>query len=272
MIYGKTDTFDVERMIDMLQALEKFVAVKDEGDGTAYKKDGVRGNVYVGKAGEATGTKKVVVADAEGVVGLVQSVTTSTESMSNNQSPKTNQEGESAVPPSPKKKVVRAAFSFFFSDEGELFRVFVLDEVCGGIDALSRDAVRELVFRLGVRDQIPGIFKSLAPKLSDKDRSVVDSTIKLVSFFVGGDISNPTGTLSATDRFRADRLQVLISDQVKSASSREALRDSVRELVGLVSEFGPAMRTFGLQIVSRLVEKSTARLLRFSSNAIFGIQ
>ena len=29
--------FDADRMIDLLQALEKFVAVKDYGDGSAFK-------------------------------------------------------------------------------------------------------------------------------------------------------------------------------------------------------------------------------------------
>ena len=43
MVYGKANSFDVVRMIDMLQALEKFVSVKDLGDGTAFKKDGMRG-------------------------------------------------------------------------------------------------------------------------------------------------------------------------------------------------------------------------------------
>ena len=33
MIYGKSDTLDMDRIIDMLQAFEKFVAVKDDGDG-----------------------------------------------------------------------------------------------------------------------------------------------------------------------------------------------------------------------------------------------
>ena len=33
MIYGKSDTLDMDRIIDMLQAFEKFVAVKDNGDG-----------------------------------------------------------------------------------------------------------------------------------------------------------------------------------------------------------------------------------------------
>ena len=57
MVYGKSQTFDVERLVDLLQALEKFVAVRDTGDGTAYKVDGVRGGVYVGQAGDARGTK-----------------------------------------------------------------------------------------------------------------------------------------------------------------------------------------------------------------------
>ena len=36
-VYGKGETMDVDRMIDMLQALEKFVAVKDFNDGSAFK-------------------------------------------------------------------------------------------------------------------------------------------------------------------------------------------------------------------------------------------
>jgi hypothetical protein len=43
MVYGRGNSFDVIRMIDMLQALEKFVAVKDLGDGTAFKVGGMRG-------------------------------------------------------------------------------------------------------------------------------------------------------------------------------------------------------------------------------------
>jgi aarF domain-containing kinase len=37
MVYGKYQTFDVDRLIDMLQAFEKFVAVKEFGDGSAFK-------------------------------------------------------------------------------------------------------------------------------------------------------------------------------------------------------------------------------------------
>ena len=55
MVYGKTGTFDSERMIDMLTALEKFVSVKDYGDGTAFKVDGVRGETALGEAGALRG-------------------------------------------------------------------------------------------------------------------------------------------------------------------------------------------------------------------------
>merc|ERR1719182_849539 len=63
MVFGSGeagDSFDADRMIDLLQALEKFVAVRDTGDGTAFKVDGVRGGVVVGQAGDSLGTKALV--------------------------------------------------------------------------------------------------------------------------------------------------------------------------------------------------------------------
>jgi hypothetical protein len=94
----------------MLQAFEKFVAVRDSGDGTAFKVrtfhsrdyrflsainssdfpkrilflsypdlllievDGMRGNVYVGKAGDSRGTKTVVINEDENVTGGPDSI------------------------------------------------------------------------------------------------------------------------------------------------------------------------------------------------------
>ena len=57
MVYGSSQSFDVDRMIDLLQALEKFVAVRDTGDGSAFKVDGMRGGVAVGAAGDMRGTR-----------------------------------------------------------------------------------------------------------------------------------------------------------------------------------------------------------------------
>jgi len=59
MVYGRDGYFDAEKVIDLLQALEKFSAVRDGGDGSAFKVDGYRGGVYVGKAGDVSGSQEV---------------------------------------------------------------------------------------------------------------------------------------------------------------------------------------------------------------------
>lgn len=176
-MYGKQKAFDVERMIDMLQALEKFVAVKDYGDGSAFKVDGVRGDVYVGTAGEALGTKKVLVNNDDMISGLVQRRKDPGSSTTTNTNVKKD------------KSAARDALKFFFDDDGAVFREFVLgkiiiitntffantntttdtiDEVCNGVDAISRDAARELFVRLNIRGNlVPPLFRALAPKLTE---------------------------------------------------------------------------------------------------------
>jgi hypothetical protein len=57
MVYGKEGVFDAERLIYLLQALEKFVAVKEKGDGSAYKVGGKRGGVEMGTAGDFAGSR-----------------------------------------------------------------------------------------------------------------------------------------------------------------------------------------------------------------------
>merc|ERR1712032_692656 len=65
MVYGREGFFDAEKLIDLLQALEKFTAVKDDGDGSAFKVDGVRGSKVVGVAGDFVGSQKVDLSDRE---------------------------------------------------------------------------------------------------------------------------------------------------------------------------------------------------------------
>merc|ERR1719324_756087 len=123
MVYGEGKTFDVDRVIDLLQALEKFVAVRDTGDGTAYKVDGVRGGVYVGQAGDVRGTNRLD-ADgdakarsaldayrAEGVVGVTEGFSDVGLAPAPAPSPPT-----AAPPPA------QSALGFFFSDDGQVFR------------------------------------------------------------------------------------------------------------------------------------------------------
>jgi len=108
-VYGKSGVFDAERLIDLLQALEKFVAVKDKGDGAAFKVDGLRGGMDLGTGGDFVGTKAVAASAANS--GAV-------------------------LPPPPQQQqqqgssdAARDALRFLFSDEGDFFREFILDEV-----------------------------------------------------------------------------------------------------------------------------------------------
>ena len=65
MVYGREGRFDAERLIDLLQALEKFKAVRDEGDGSAFKVDGYRGGRFVGSAGDFRGSQAVDTSDRD---------------------------------------------------------------------------------------------------------------------------------------------------------------------------------------------------------------
>ena len=78
--------------------------------------------MYVGRGGDSVGTKRVE------AVSLATSPASSRMSTRNSNS----------------NSAAREALKFFFSDEGALFREFLLDEVCDGVDALSREAAREL--------------------------------------------------------------------------------------------------------------------------------
>merc|ERR1719148_540102 len=69
MVYGKDGSFDAEKVIDLLQALEKFKAVRDEGDGSAFKVDGMRGGKSVGSAGDFSGSQIVDTSDRQTDVG-----------------------------------------------------------------------------------------------------------------------------------------------------------------------------------------------------------
>lgn len=243
MVYGQSDTLDVDRIIDMLQALEKFVAVKDSGDGSAFKVDGIRGGVYVGKGGDSVGTKKV------DLTGTSTTFATATVAPASTDAP---------------TDVTKEALKFLFSDDGYLLREFILEETCNMVDALSRDAARELVIRVGIRGaSVPPIFRALAPKLTDKDKKAVDSISKLLAFLIGDSpstTSQPGGYGLSASGFSG------ILSNARNPENRKKLA----QLLPVLREFAPNMRVFGLQIASRLAEKSTARVLRASADAIFG--
>ena len=184
MVYGRENQFDAEKLIDLLQALEKFTAVRDEGDGTAFKVDGMRGSRFVGVAGDFVGSQKVDTSDREGDVAGGKFRVTASDSPQQDQSQRDT-------------RTVREALRFFFSPEGKTFRDFVMEEIVLVVDALGRDAVQLLFRNLNV--SLPGLVRALNPETTENDRQMVEQIQKLVQFLFGDFDGASRG---ATDRLR----------------------------------------------------------------------
>ena len=163
MVYGREGSFDAEKLIDLLQALEKFTAVRDEGDGSAFKVDGVRGSKNVGTAGDFSGSKQVVDTNSASNANLQASTSTERD-----------------------EKTVREALRFFFSPEGNVFREFLLEETVNFVDAAGREATQELMMNLGLNNlPMPSLFRAMNPTLSGEDKRMVQQMRKLSQFLVG---------------------------------------------------------------------------------------
>jgi aarF domain-containing kinase len=237
-------------MIDMLQAFEKFVQVKDFGDGAAFKKDGVRGSINVGKAGAAAGTRSLNL-PSSGAAAVSAAVAAATQT-----DPASSAPLRRAGSAQQTESLAREALRFFFSPEGVVFRDMILDETCSAIDSISRDAAREVVFQLGIdRGQVPSLLRALAPKLSEQDRKVVAGIRRLASFLVTGG----SGDAPLDVNFMV------------SSSMRPENRAKFQQLLPVLREFSPSIRSFGQQILRRLVDRATSRVLTASSKAIFGV-
>jgi len=243
MVYGKGDSFDVDRMIDLLQALEKFVAVKETGDGSAFKVDGVRGGVDLGGAGSFTGTRE-----------LAPSTSAAEHSASGGGSASRQERPRDLLDAAAQSSIVsesstREALNFFFSPEGRPFREFLLDEVTRSVDTLSRDAVAQIAYRVGLQGQrMPPLLAALAPPVTDADRKVVDNITRLIEFLLGDfNSANPS---------------------TGSAEARAARARQLQALLPVLAEYAPAMRSFGLQLVTRLTEKQTSRAFEWAKTQL----
>eukprot|EP01033_Poteriospumella_lacustris_P012782 gene12781-9137_t len=217
MIYGQSNTLDVDRMIDILQAFEKFVRVKDDGDGTSYKQRGRRGDVYVGRPGDAVGTRSIrrghEAAEAEAEQGGGEGgggEAVFDEDHNGGPGSDDARRREQQQQQRQRQRSVREALRLFFSDDGALLREFIADEVLIGLDALSRDAVRELLQRLRLlplqpppsssssssssssgrrpslwqrwwappSKKLSSFFETASPSLTAKERETIDGLVK----------------------------------------------------------------------------------------------
>lgn len=154
MVYGREGSFDAEKLIDLLQALEKFTAVKDKGDGSAFKVDGVRGSKNLGTAGDFAGTQQLQTEDTSSLAG------TEAEASDEGQSDRD-------------QRTVRDALRFFFSPEGNVFREFILEEIVTFVDASGREASQEVMMALGLNNlPMPSLIRAMSPSLNSEDKRV----------------------------------------------------------------------------------------------------
>lgn len=86
----------------------------------------------------------------------------------------------------------RDALRFLCSDEGATFRSFLVNEMVKGIDGLSREGARQLLYSLRLEwvtipVLVPFVVRPLPlmPTVTNEDRRTVHNITKLVDFFVG---------------------------------------------------------------------------------------
>ncbi len=245
MIYGKEGVFDVDRLIDLLQAFEALEAVNQ------YETVGVGG----GADGPSSPAAALAANTANG----------------NN---------------------VRDALRFFFSPEGQFFRDFLLDETVKGVDAVSREGLRQVAQSIGFKGPwVPPVLKAMVPRLNDKDKKVVENVQKLLGFFLGvgsadmlgsegspslipsfglvsglrgGAVGGGNGLLGGGGPFAG-----AFSGTGRGAQTREQL-EMARELAPVLRELAPQMRVYGLQVVGKLTDRVASRFLRFARDQLLG--
>ena len=263
MVYGAGDELDMARLIDLLQNFERFVAVKDDREGA----QGVstRG-LESGASAEPSPAGGALVAATAGSATAVARTRAGSVGY---------EEGALA----------RDALRFFFSGEGAFFRGLVLDETVKSVDALSRDAVLELLGSLPGAPSPPPLVRALAPPLTDDDRRVVENVRQLLDFLVvrgegekagegGAGAGAAAGGLASVERARSllplpPQLGGFGARALDPSGAGDAL-SAARALAPTLQELSPAMRDFARELTGRLFEQQAARGVRFAADTIFG--
>ncbi|KAJ7299863.1 hypothetical protein O6H91_Y130400 [Diphasiastrum complanatum] len=162
-IYGKSGVFDAERFIDVMKAFETFTMAARSGGG-----EKLQGNMAA--LGSAPGKVNGGLVNPWGIY---------------QQKPPTNNVQS------------RAALAFLFSEQGDFFREFILDEVVKGIDAISREQLQLAVKISGLNKIYPVItpfptwkYLSLMPPVTEEDELVLENVRSIVTFLASGTSSS----------------------------------------------------------------------------------
>ena len=235
MVYGKGNTFDVDRLIELLQAFEKFQGVSNSGPAglpapAAPAAPALAPAARLGSAGGGAMARRRVPGGPSPLAQLRSGGGAG---------------GGGAGGAAGRKAAsgVSEALLFLFSDNGEFLRTFLLSETVNSVDAMSRSAALELLRRLsldralGGRVPLPPVFSSVLPPLSADDEKLIANAEKIVNF------------LLQTSQARGG-----------GAAGGGVDPEVLRELAPVLPQIAPGMQRFGLQIVGGLAERLNERL------------
>ena len=228
--------------------MEKFKSVRDDGDGSSFKVNGVRGTKVIGSAGDFRGSQVVDTTDRDSDSrfrlsngnnnGPLATGPYSSSRLSSNGSSALAQQQPTQAQSD--QQTVREALRFFFSPEGEVFREFMLEEIVIVVDASGRGAIQELSRSLGLNNfPVPGFLRALNPDITDKDRNITKQIRILFNFLMGD-----------------------YSDTSISSSTR------LRQLLPVAREFAAPLREFGLLLAARLTEKNLSRGMNWATEQL----
>jgi aarF domain-containing kinase len=201
MVYGKSNVFDTDRLIDLLNAFETFTVSSRSASG-----DFAPPPVALPVPAPSVPVPTLPIPlrpppflpQPQALMDLVAAATASGQ-----ESPGMFRV-EAAEKPSASWQTLgreatggtglRAALLFLLSDSGTFFRTFLMDEIVRSIDALSRSQLAALVQRLGLQGVMVPVFLPfakrasipLAPGVSAEDEKQVEAVAKLMDFLAGG--------------------------------------------------------------------------------------
>ena len=250
MVYGRGESFDAERLVDLLNAFETFASDSQSGRGD------MDGSETVGRSLAAARARTRSLAPSafgllpappplpvpvllplllpppppgalENLRGLAARLS---QPLALSRGPAAA--GEHAAPAD--SAGAREAFRFVLSDEGAFFRSFLLDEVVKSVDALSRDALLELSRSLGgpasgphVPVLLPGARAGRLPlvsALTAEDRVLIENISKLQEFLAPGGPDGMARILASLGPREAAMAAELLPEIALRLSSRVSAR------------------------------------------------
>lgn len=260
MVYGKSNVFDADRLIDLLTALEDYSEASTSARGDMDRQPALP------PSPNPTSTKAVdnLFSPAGGFFPLSPLFPSSPipalapaffnqiiqlspfAAALQSSSPMLNTRGALSVSgSSPSEGQTREALRFILSPKGVWFREFVMDELVKSVDALSREQAVYLLTQLGLEStKVPILLPSmrlfpLAPSVTEEDKLVVSNVTKIIQFLLQGQ------SLSS----------FLLPSPTMAARRNSALVEVLPHLPELAREMVP-------ELVNRLASRVGARLIR----------